>query len=429
MANAITNDSRWAGGPPRLVRFLAATLAFVVLGALVAVPAADARPADPRTAEAEFLNLLNFERAKAGLPSLYSHSGLQRQARDWSGVMASQGRIFHTSTLSADTAAVMPDWQRAGENVGYGQQVRTLHDAFVRSAPHYRNITGDFSHVGVGVVYHGDRIYVTFRFAKSASAIQPLMGSGTPQGNLWLADQRGYVHAFGTAQHYGDAGTLPLNRPVVGMTPTSTKAGYWLLGEDGGVFTYGDARFYGSTGAMRLNRPVNGIAATPDGGGYWLVASDGGIFSFGNARFYGSTGGMRLNQPINGMAPTPTGRGYWLVASDGGIFSFGDARFYGSAGSTNLGAPTVGITTSPTGRGYLIATANGRVEAYGDAVHRGDARSLRLPAPISRIQVTPDGGGYWLVGRDGQVYPYGNAGSRISGPLPISGDVVAVAAR
>lgn len=411
-------------------RLAAVIAALLLLGGLF--PAhADARPAEPTTAEAQFLNLLNQERARAGLPALWSHPSLTNQARGWSGHMASQDRIFHTTTLAADTAAALPDWQRAGENVGYGPEVQRLHDMFVASPSHYRNIVGDFTHVGVGVVYKGNRIYVTFRFAKSPSSSPPVVGSGTPQGNLWLADQRGRVYAFGSAPHRGDARNIPLSRPIVGMVPTASKNGYWLLGEDGGVFSYGDASFFGSTGGIRLNQPVNGIAATPTGRGYWLVASDGGIFAFGDARFFGSMGGTRLNQPVNGMVPTPSGRGYWLVASDGGLFAFGDAGFFGSAAepARRLGAPTVGITTTPTGRGYLIAASNGRVAAFGDARHRGDMGGRVLPAPISRIQMTPDGGGYWLVGRDGQVYPFGNAGSRISGPLAISGDVVAVATR
>ena len=79
---------------------------------------------------------------------------------------------------------------------------------------------------------------------------------------------------------------------------------------------------------MRLNRPVVGMTPSSDGNGYWLVASDGGIFSFGDARFHGSTGNLRLAAPMVGMA-SPVSSGYWLVASDGGIFSFG-VPFHGS---------------------------------------------------------------------------------------------------
>lgn len=413
------------------LRRLATAVVVVALAVMGMAGVSDAqatRPAASTQAENEFLHLLNQSRAAHGLAPLASHAGLTNQARGWSGVMAAQNTLFHTSTLSADTAAAVPGWQRAGENVGRGWSVQGLHDAFWNSPGHRDNMLGDYNLVGIGVHYTPQRTWVTVRFAKGPGT-PPIVGSGSPQGNLWLADQGGRVHAFGTATHYGDRRSQPLNRPIVGMIPTAARNGYWLLAEDGGVFSYGAAAFHGSTGGMRLNQPVNGIAATPTGRGYWLVASDGGIFTFGDATFRGSTGGMRLNQPVNGMAPTPTGRGYWLVASDGGIFTFGDARFYGSAADGRLAAPTVGIATTPDGRGYVIASSNGRVAAFGNAVHRGDARNHVLPAPISRIQMTPDGGGYWLIGMDGQVYPYGNAGSRISGPLATSGAIIAVAAK
>jgi len=122
--------------------------------------------------------------------------------------------------------------------------------------------------------------------------------------------------------------------------------GYWLVASDGGIFSFAGSAFHGSAGSLTLNKPIVGMAATPDSLGYWLVASDGGIFSFGDAAFYGSTGSLSLNRPIVGMASTPDGRGYWLVASDGGIFSFGDAAFSGSTGSLSLNRPIVGMATS-----------------------------------------------------------------------------------
>ncbi|MGP8006788.1 MAG: hypothetical protein ACLP2J_07135, partial [Acidimicrobiales bacterium] len=61
-------------------------------------------------------------------------------------------------------------------------------------------------------------------------------------------------------------------------------------------------RFHGSAGSLVLNKPVVGMATTPDGGGYWLVASDGGIFAYGDALFQGSAGSLTLNKPIVGMS-------------------------------------------------------------------------------------------------------------------------------
>jgi hypothetical protein len=88
--------------------------------------------------------------------------------------------------------------------------------------------------------------------------------------------------------------------------------GYWLVGSDGGIFSFGDAGFYGSTGSVHLQRPVVGIVPTSAANGYWLDASDGGVFAFGGAGFFGSIPGLgihpagsglpdSLNAPIVGM--------------------------------------------------------------------------------------------------------------------------------
>ncbi|MFC3690382.1 hypothetical protein [Aquipuribacter hungaricus] len=187
--------------------------------------------------------------------------------------------------------------------------------------------------------------------------------------NAWAVAPNGRIYSSGAdfsgprANNYGDASSLPLQRPIVGMSATATGEGYWLVASDGGIFTYGDARFHGSTGNLRLNKPIVGMSVTPTGNGYWLVASDGGIFAFGDAQFHGSTGNLRLNKPISGMTVTPSGNGYWMVASDGGVFTFGDAQFRGSAGSYNLAAPIAGMLTR--GAGYLLLGQDGQIYSFG----------------------------------------------------------------
>ena len=191
-----------------------------------------------------------------------------------------------------------------------------------------------------------------------------------PGGGYWLLGEDGGVFSF-DVPFYGSMGGQRLNRPVVGMEATASRAGYWLVAGDGGIFSFGDAPFYGSTGNLRLNQPVVAMAPTKGGGGYWMVATDGGIFSFGDAPFHGSTGDLRLNQPVFAMAPTPSGNGYWLVARDGGIFTFGDATFQGSLPGKGVLETAVELLPSPSGFGYLIVTAQGRVHAFGDASSGG----------------------------------------------------------
>lgn len=185
--------------------------------------------------------------------------------------------------------------------------------------------------------------------------------------NSWAVAPNGRVFATNAstgapATFFGDASTLPLNRPIVGMSPTRTGSGYWLVASDGGIFSYGDAAFYGSTGAIRLNQPIVGMSVTATGRGYWLVASDGGIFALGDAAFHGSAGALPLNKPISGMTVTPTGAGYWMVASDGGIFSYGDAAFHGSTGDRYLPAPISGMITT-TG-GYTLIGQGGELYRF-----------------------------------------------------------------
>jgi hypothetical protein len=226
----------------------------------------------------------------------------------------------------------------------------------------------------------------------------------------WLVASDGGVFSFGGAAFHGSAGSITLNRPIVGMAPTPDSLGYWLVASDGGIFSYGDAPFFGSTGSLTLNRPIVGMASTPDGGGYWLVASDGGIFAYGDAGFHGSTGSLPLNRPIVGMAPTKDGRGYWLVASDGGIFAFGDAAFHGSTGSLHLNQPVVGMAATPDGGGYWLVASDGGIFAFGDAGFAGSTGSLHLNRPMVGMTATPDGGGYWLVASDGGIFAFGDAG-------------------
>jgi hypothetical protein len=237
-----------------------------------------------------------------------------------------------------------------------------------------------------------------------------LIESFTPPEGYWTDASDGGVFTYGSAVFHGSAGSLVLNKPVVGMAPTPGDGGYWLVASDGGIFSYGDAGFHGSAGALHLNKPVVGMAAAPDGGGYWSVASDGGIFNYGSAGFYGSSGALHLNAPVVGMAATPDGRGYWLVATDGGIFSYGDAGFFGSRGGQPLNKPIVGMEATPDGLGYWLVASDGGIFTYGDAGFHGSTGSIVLNKPVVGMFRTFDGAGYWLVASDGGIFSYGDTG-------------------
>jgi hypothetical protein len=405
---------------------LAKLAVFVLATALLiaALPAAPAAAADTVGDEFAFAAALNDVRAGVGLAPVAVEARLVDVARGWSGHMAATNTLAHNPSV-ADQAP--SNWQRLGENVGYGGSVDQIHRALVASPGHYANIVNPaFNFVGIGVVHSGTRVWVTQVFMQApsgvvvqaasagsagdagaatsgdgyriiastggvydfATATSPgvvpggsriVGGAATPSRNgYWAVAEDGTIHARGDAGDFGGLGGTPLSAPIVGMAATPTGGGYWLLGRDGGVFTFGDAGFFGSTGDLRLNQPVVGMTASPTGRGYWFVASDGGIFAFGDAGFFGSTGDMRLNQPIVGMTSTPSGSGYWLVARDGGIFSFGDAGFFGSTGDIVLNQPIVGMAPSASGQGYRFVAADGGIFAFGDAGFAGSGGGMGL---------------------------------------------------
>lgn len=234
----------------------------------------------------------------------------------------------------------------------------------------------------------------------------PVVGmASSAMGGYWEVSSDGGVFAFGGATFYGSLAGHTLNKPIVGMTSTSTGKGYWLVATDGGIFSFGDAQFFGSTGSLTLNKPIVGVSPKTNDRGYWLVAADGGVFNF-NAPFYGSAGGTVLNKPVVGMSHTPSGEGYWLAAADGGIFAYGNAGFHGSAGGTPLNKPIVGIASS--GDGYWLVASDGGVFAY-NVPFFGSTGGIHLNQPIVGIVPTSTGQGYWLYAKDGGVFAFGDA--------------------
>ncbi len=289
---------------------------------------------------------------------------------------------------------------------------------------------------------HRTAVTIALTLALASPVVQSMTpGAGAEDGPIatfaatappgyWLVGTDGGIFSYGGARFHGSTGSLKLNQPIVGVTPTNTGGGYWTVASDGGVFSFGDAKFLGSMGAVKLNKPIVGMAATPSGRGYWMVASDGGIFAFGDAAFFGSTGAIKLNKPIVGMAPTPSGQGYWMVASDGGIFAFGDAGFFGSTGAIKLNQPVSGLASTPSGQGYWMVASDGGVFAFGDAVFRGAApqRPVKPGSVRKVIAIVPSrsGAGYWQVATGGEVLAFGDAPD-LGSPSLLSRDLVGMA--
>jgi hypothetical protein len=268
-------------------------------------------------------------------------------------------------------------------------------------------------------------------WATSATPAATLLnGSGGFSDYFGLAlglSSNGTTALVGAAGVDSDAGAAYVFEAGANTPPPAPPSahGYWLVGSDGGIFSFGSAVFHGSTGSLKLQRPVVGITPTADNGGYWLAASDGGVFAF-DAGFFGSIPGLglhpagsglpqSLNAPIVGIVPSSDGEGYFMVASDGGVFAFGDAKFEGSCpGIGACAGQAVAVMPDASGNGYWVVTSTGNVYAFGDAHYYGAPSPQSVPV-TSGVR-TPDGGGYWILFGNGAVAGYGDAvGS--NGPL------------
>lgn len=152
-------------------RALALGVVVTTMLALLLGAAPTAR-ADAPTDEAAFVQRINDLRATKGLPALQVHPELTSVARRWAAHMAAEGTISHNPNLAAE---VTSNWKKLGENVGMGGDVNSLHQAFVNSPAHYRNLVEtDFAYVGIGVVYGADgTIFVAEEFMQLFPAPAP----------------------------------------------------------------------------------------------------------------------------------------------------------------------------------------------------------------------------------------------------------------
>ncbi len=128
----------------------------------------------PSEAEAELLSLLNRDRQRAGVPSLTPHPELGAMARAHSADMRDHGFFAHVSpntgrlTDRAEQARI--PFRRISENIAVSTDVRSAHEALMRSPGHRMNLLDPaFSHVGVGVAVDRDdegrtRVHVTENF-------------------------------------------------------------------------------------------------------------------------------------------------------------------------------------------------------------------------------------------------------------------------
>ena len=127
-------------------------------------------PIDPGSCgsatETRVVDLVNASRARQGLSALSCDNAGIAAARAHSEDQCSMGRMSHTGSDGSDAGQRL---RRAGANFGgWGENVawgadtpEAVHDMWMNSRGHYRNIMGNFSRIGVGHSPCGGRDYWT----------------------------------------------------------------------------------------------------------------------------------------------------------------------------------------------------------------------------------------------------------------------------
>lgn len=402
----------------RAVSWFAAGAAALLLAGPAAVIGTGAPASADDALNAQFVSLMNRDRAANGLPPLATNTALTSIAQSWSAVLLGNGTLSHNPNLPAQLPA---GWIRYGENVGMGGSASSLEAAFMNSPEHRANILGQFTLVGVGTsVRPSDgTIFVTVDLMATAPAAQtasctdsnpPDTPSAAAASGYYVLGNDGGVFSYGNAPFRGSVPGLGIHATAVLMAVTPDQRGYWVLGSDGGVFTFGDARFFGSVPGTGAHTVGVDLKPTPDGGGYWILGQDGSVFSFGDARFAGSLPGIGAGGRAVKLVPTATGAGYWILTAGGGVFSFGNAAPEGSPAADGIADPAVSMAATATDKGYWVLGADGGIFSFGDALYHGSVPGFGCQSAVGvQLVATHTGGGYYVLSNDGRVFPFGDA--------------------
>jgi len=133
---------------------------------------------DPNVAAEQFFDATNAARSSAGLPPLGWRADVAAMGVAHSVEMAQAGAIWHGSFVTSGNLKAL-NASSLGENVGMGQAVGQIHDAFMASEHHRENIldTG-FNQVGIGVIVVGGEMFVSEEFLQAKGG--PVTARPTP---------------------------------------------------------------------------------------------------------------------------------------------------------------------------------------------------------------------------------------------------------
>jgi uncharacterized YkwD family protein len=122
--------------------------------------------------EARMLELVNQERAKAGVPALKAHQKLTEVARLKSADMVKLNYFAHQSPTYGSPFDMMRSfgisYTMAGENLAMAASVDRAHTALMNSSGHRANIlNANYTHIGIGLVQGSRNQYYTQMFIRA----------------------------------------------------------------------------------------------------------------------------------------------------------------------------------------------------------------------------------------------------------------------
>ena len=142
----------------------AAVVALLLVGALVCSLAGPANAGEVTRRERLF-HLTNHARVEHDRRRVAMADRLSHYAKRHSEAMANNGYLFHSDSSVLQKMLAPYDWSIGGENVGVGNSVDSLQDAFMASKVHRQNILRTaFDHTAIGIVRQHGSLWVTVIF-------------------------------------------------------------------------------------------------------------------------------------------------------------------------------------------------------------------------------------------------------------------------
>ena len=152
---------RWAG---------ALAVVVVTFCGMVGLATGSAQAERAGASSGQFVSLTNSARSNHGVHSLATSGDLASIAQRQAQRRADKGQLFHNPNLASE----VHNWQKLGENVGYGPDAQAIHNAFMNSPPHRANILDrDFTQIGVGVVVKNGVVWVSEVFRQPEGSASP----------------------------------------------------------------------------------------------------------------------------------------------------------------------------------------------------------------------------------------------------------------